>query len=136
MIPSDLHAGVDTSVLMRLLTGLPEKQFELALDQMKETTSLGKRLLVSNLVVCEAYYACQHHYKMPKQDVLLGLHRLLSHPTFSVEDGLLDLLSQGGLASAKPGFIDRLIHLEYTKARTGLISFEKSAKKLPKTKIL
>lgn len=136
MTPSKLRAGVDTSVLMRLLTGTPEVPFEQAIAYVAETDTLDQCLLVSNLVVAEAYFACQHHYAMPKQDVLDGLCALLSKPVFVVEPGLIQLLDQVGLATAKPGFIDCLIHLEYTKVGTGLVSFEKSAAKLPETEIL
>jgi len=136
MTPSKPRAGVDSSVLMRLLTGTPQTPFEQAIAHVAETDTLDQCLLVSNLVVAEAYFACQHHYAMPKQDVLNGLCALLSKPVFAVEPGLIPLLGQVGLARAKPGFIDRLIHLEYSKAGTGLVSFEKSAAKLPGTEIL
>ena len=51
---------------------------------MTRSGTAGAKVFVSNLVVLEAYYACQHHYGMPKADVLRGLHLLLSLPTFLV----------------------------------------------------
>jgi len=38
---------------------------------------------------------------------------------------LLPLLATEGLATAKPGFLDRLIHAEATTARLPLVTFEK-----------
>jgi hypothetical protein len=40
------------------------------------------------------------------------------------------------LATAKPGFLDRLIHAEASSARLPLITFEKAAARLPGTQLL
>ena len=91
---------------------------------------------MSNLVILEAYFACQHHYGMAKDAVLAGLQCLLSMPTFVVHPQLLPLLATEGLATAKPGFLDRLIHAEATTARLPLVTFEKAAARLPHTQLL
>jgi predicted nucleic-acid-binding protein len=91
---------------------------------------------VSNLVVLEAYFACQHHYGMSNDSVLTGLHRILSMSTFVVHPQLLPLLATEGLATAKPGFLARLIHAEAAAARLPLVTFEKAAARLPHTQLL
>jgi predicted nucleic-acid-binding protein len=121
---------------MRLLTGSPPELFELARAYVGETDALHQRLAVSDLVISEAYFACQHHYRMTKGDVLAGLHELLSKPVFAVDPTVLQLLGQSGMARAKPGFIDQLIHLEYRRKGLGMVTFEKSASKLPDSQIL
>jgi hypothetical protein len=73
---------------------------------------------------------------MPKADVLRGLHLLLSLPTFLVHPVLLPLLATDGLATAKSGFLDRLIHSEAQSARLPLVTFEKAATRLADTQIL
>jgi hypothetical protein len=73
---------------------------------------------------------------MPKTAVLAGLHTLLSMPTLIVHPYLLPLLASEGLASAKPGFLDRLIHAEASAARLPLVTFEKAAARLPSTQLL
>lgn len=55
---------------MRLLTGQPAELSSAARAYMAETEQAGAKVFVSNLVVMEAYFACQHHYGMPKADVL------------------------------------------------------------------
>jgi predicted nucleic-acid-binding protein len=94
---------------------------------MAETGQAGARVFVSNLVILEACFACQHHYGMAKDAVLTGLKRLLSMPTFVVHPQLLPLPATGGLATAKPGFPDRLIHAEATAARLPNIQVLKAA---------
>ncbi len=121
---------------MRLLTGQPLDLAATARHYMAETEQAGAKVFVSNLVILEAYFACQHHYGMAKDAVLTGLLRLLSLPTFVVHPQLLPLLATEGLATAKPGFIDRLIHAEATTARLPLVTFEKAAARLPHTQLL
>ncbi|MES2922810.1 MAG: PIN domain-containing protein [Verrucomicrobiota bacterium] len=132
----EIRAGLDTSVLMRLLTGQPAHLAEVAREYLAEVDQSGAVVHVSNLVVSEAYFACQHHYRMPKADVLAGLLTILSLPTFVVHPALLDLLATDGLAIAKPGFLDRLIHAEYAANALPLVSFEKAAAHLSGTHTL
>ena len=56
-----IRAGLDTSVLMRLLTGQPAPLAEVAREHLAEVEESGSVVFVSNLVVSEAYFACQHH---------------------------------------------------------------------------
>jgi len=52
--------------------------------------------------------------------------QLLSISTFVLHPQLLSLLSMPGLASAKPGFLDQLIHAEATTARLPLTQLLKA----------
>lgn len=132
----ETRAALDTSVVMRLLTGQPQDLAEAARNYLAEIEQAGAKVFVSNLVVLEAYFACQHHYGMPKAAVLSGLHTLLSMPTLIVHPYLLPLLAAEGLASVNPGFLDRLIHAEARAARLPLVTLEKAAARLPFTHLL
>lgn len=132
----EIRAALDTSVVMRLLTGQPSALAQVARMYLAETEQAGAKVYVSNLVIMEAYFACQHHYKMPKAAVLQGLHTLLSLPTFVVHPQVLSLLSSDGLATAKPGFLDRLIHAESRGAHLPLVTFEKASARLLHTQVL
>ena len=136
MSRSETRAALDTSVVMRLLTGQPQDLAEAARHYLAEVEQAGAKIFVSNLVVLEAYFACQHHYGMPKAAVLAGLHTLLSMPTLIVHPYLLPLLAAEGLASDKSDFPDRLIHAEASAARLPLVTFEKAAARLPFTHLL
>lgn len=133
---TEIRAGLDTSVLVRLLTGQPAEQAEVAFAFLAEAEVAGLKILVTNLVVAEAYFACQHHYRLPKGLVLRGLGELLSNPTFLVQPALLPLLARQGIDTAKPGFLDRLIHAEYAASGITLATFERSATRLPGTRVL
>ncbi len=136
MSSPDIRAALDTTVVMRLLTGQPPKLAAAARAYLAETEQMQARVYVSNLVVLEAYFACQHHYGMPKASVLGGLHALLKMPTFVVHPQLLRLLGTDGMDKAKPGFLDRLIHAEAEAAGLPLITFEKAAARLTGAEVL
>lgn len=136
MSPPEIRSALDTSVVIRLLTGQPQDLATAARRYMAETEQAGAKAFVSNLVILEAYFACQHHYGMAKDAVLIGLQHLLSMSTFVVHPQLLPLLATEGLATAKPGFLDRLIHAEATASRLPLVTFEKAAARLPHTQLL
>lgn len=133
---SDIRGGLDTTFLVRLLTGVPAGQAELARAYLAEVEEAGAAVRVSSLVVAETYFACQYHYGLAKKVVLAALRSTLSKPTFVLPGGLIELLEIGRLASAKPGFVDRLIHHDYRVFGAPLITFEKAAKRLPDAIVL
>ena len=49
--------GLDTSFVLRLLTGEPGKQTALAVKQLDQMRAEGKLAAVSDLVVAETYFA-------------------------------------------------------------------------------
>lgn len=128
--------GLDTSVVIRLLVGEPADQTARANELLDELFEDGKRAAVSDLVVSETYFALQHHYKVPKAEALIALKQFLAASEIEASGGVLEVLQTPRLASAKPGFVDRLIHQEYLEAAGEMATFEKSAAKLPSTRAL
>lgn len=132
-----MKAGLDTSVVVRLLTGEPD---DLALEAMRhvdERRRAGDRVLVSDLVLAETYYALQHHYGVPKREVLDTLRSFLATPEVEPTGEAVPVLDTPGLESAKPGFIDRVIHRGYLAAGGDeLVTFERAAWKLSAVRVL
>ena len=73
---------------------------------------------------------------MPKADALRALLLFDRHAVVSVSPHSIAALSTLDLATANPGFVDRLIHGASHSAGQTLVTFEKAAKKLPGTKVL
>ncbi len=61
--------GIDTSILVRLLTGEPEKDYHKTVDALERLIAdePGAGIVASNQVIGEAYVAVQHHYGVTKQ---------------------------------------------------------------------
>jgi predicted nucleic acid-binding protein len=128
--------GLDTSVVLRLLVGKPEDQWERALEFLETLARQGEQPVVSDLVVAETYFALQHHYGVPKNEALQALRRMFAEGEISPAGAAAEVLATPGLATAKPGFVDRLIHRAYTQGGGKMATFEHSAKKLPSVRVV
>jgi predicted nucleic acid-binding protein len=60
--------GLDTSVVVRLLMGVPEAPARAARRRLEHAAEAGETVLVSDLVISEAYHALQYHYGVPKAE--------------------------------------------------------------------
>lgn len=121
--------GVDTSFSLRLLTDEPENLAAVALKFLIDCQQAEDRILISDWVVAEAYHALQHHYGASKKASLSASSRVFETPCIASSGSAAEILRQTQLESAKPGFIDRVIHLDYLRDGADLfVTFEKSAK--------
>ncbi len=133
--------GLDTSVLIRLLIGLPPGQATTALEFLRETRLAGRQVVVSDLVVSEAYFALHAHYDVPKQEAVAALLEMLRSGLVEPADGpevlgVLEVTSQSSTASTKPGLVDRLIQAQYGRQPAAMATFERAAGRLAGTIVL
>lgn len=130
MNPSHL-VGLDTSFILRLLVGEPAPQARRAVAELDKLREQGKRGAVSDLVASETYFALQYHYDVPKQIALDKLREFLESPEICPLGEALAVLREANLAKAKPGFVDRMIHANYLKSTSAMLTFEKASAKMP-----
>jgi len=131
--------GLDTSIVVRLLTGLPPAQtWRATALVVQEARAAGRPVMVSDLVVAEAYFALHDHYGVPKEDAARSLLALLLSGSVSPEPGSRAVYAlQSSLGGTKkPGFVDRLIHAQYERLGRRLVSFERAARKLKNAIVL
>ncbi len=131
-----MKVGLDTSVVLRLIVGQPEDQTRGAIAFLDDIRRSGHQAVIDDLVVAEAYFAAQYHYGVPKADALAALHRMFLAGEILSTGQAARILAMSGLASAKPGFVDRLIHASYTNSGESMATFEKSAGKLERVRVL
>lgn len=130
------ETSLDTSVVVRLLIGEPAAQYQAALAFLQGQVAARTAVHVDDLVLAEAYFALQAFYQMPKKDALEALSLFVEHSGVTVGPVAAKVLAQPNLASAKPDFVDRLIHGNSQAGGRILVTFEKAAKKLPATLLL
>jgi len=131
-----MNVGLDTSVVLHLLIGRPPAQAAVAVAFLDNLQRRGDRAVISDLVISETYFALQFHYQVTKAEALSSLASMLSTGEFHAPGQAGKVLAQPGLATAKPGFVDRLIHAGYAAAGNTMASFEKAAGKLPTVTVL
>lgn len=129
--------GLDTSVLVRVLSGEPEDLAEEALRYLLGRQEAADRVVVTDLVLAEAYYALQHHYGATKKATLDALRSFLATGGVEGAGEVAEVLATPRLESAKPGFIDRVIHRHYVRLGVEeMATFEKAASTLPGVRVL
>ncbi len=131
-----MKVGIDTSFVLRLLTGEPISQARLALERLQLLKGQGATLLVSDMVVAEVYFALQHHYGVPKPEALSLINQFLNEPGVESLGMSKAVLEVPKLATANPGFVDRLIHAEYMKSVKEILTFEKAAARLSGMRVI
>lgn len=128
--PMTQRFGIDTSVLVGLVTGDPRQEFMrcvTALSALVEEE--GAEIFVSNQVVGEAYIAARHHHRISKTEARAGLVDVL-------QSGLVAPLNGGSVlaaleASEGAGLFDRLISDDYSRASLLALTLDKRVASLP-----
>ena len=126
--------GIDTSVLMRLLTGLPPEGFSHCVRELRNLERDGSEVFASNQVIGEAYVAVQHHYDIPRSDASDALLKVFRSGLVLPLNGrdVLAILS----ASRKPGLADRLIADDYRRAGLDVLTLDGKMAGLPNARRL
>jgi predicted nucleic acid-binding protein len=124
--------GLDTSVVLRILTGEPEGQARIVEGFLRASLHEGKRLVVSDLVISEAYFALVTHYGISKRRAADGLLEMLERGVVHPCQGAcaVDVLQEMMTSGQKPGLVDRLIHAHYASLPGCMATFEKASRKL------
>lgn len=120
-----MSVGLDTSVALRLLTGTPAEQAEIARDLVAASPS---SVVVSDLVVGETYFALRHHYGVPHAEAIQALLEFLSDARVrcsGVARAVLADAATRNIAKSQPGFIDRLIHADYLRDAIDVVTFDR-----------
>ena len=128
--------GMDTSFLLRLLTGQPTELAEEALLRYQEAVGQGDSFFVSDTVVTEAYYALQHHYGKSKDEAIEALKVISKDDSIAFSEGFDSVISIPNLAKANPDFLDRVLAADYRSRGQITISCEKSFRRLSDAEVV
>ena len=128
--------GLDTSVLLRLLVLEPVEQAKRARKFLDTQFEKGERVWVSDLVISETYFALQYHYQVPKREAIQALGKLFESGEVIGVGTAASVLKTPNLHSINPGFVDRMIHADYTRDHGEMATFEKKARGLDRAQVL
>ena len=128
--------GLDTSVVVRIISGLPEGTAEKVGERIAADIAGGDVFTVSALVLSEAYFALQHHYAFTKEEALQSLLAFSRTDGIQMPKPFKAILESANLARATPGFVDRMIVSEYATAGNDTYSCEKSFRRLDGTMVI
>ena len=131
-------AGLDTSVVLRLLVGEPKNQADVALQYVRDLFAENQPAIVSDQVIAETYFALHAHYGVPKRESVRTLLQFVDSDLVALEGGgcAREVLVTMSASTQKPGLVDRLIHAQYLKQADEVATFEKALGKLEKVTVL
>ena len=130
MIPARI--GIDTSILVWLLTGQPAEAYAYCIDRLSELVEGGAEVVASNQVIGEAYVACQYHYGVSSADVRSEMSRILRSGLVAPLNG--QAVVEALAASGGPGLFDRLIADDYTRVGLETLTLDRRMASLPKAR--
>ena len=122
--------GIDTSVLVRLITNLPETEYRRC--QAELTTMVEQEraeLFASNQVIGEAYISVQHHYGVSKAAARAALTGALTSGLVAPLNGQAVLTALE--ASGGAGLLDRLIAEDYSRTVAETLTLDRQMAALP-----
>ena len=128
--PMTRRFGIDTSVLVRLLTRDPEATFARCVNALRILMEKeGAEIVASNQVIGEAYVALQHHYGLSRADARATLRDVLTSGLVTPLNGLtvFPILDAGGGS----GLLDRLIADDYARANLEVLTLDRKMEALP-----
>ena len=128
--------GLDTSVVLRLLTGQPQELASRALARYQEGIANGDSFYVSDVVASEAYYAIQHHYGKTKEEALSALKDFSSGEGISFSQNFAASINTPNIHKVNPGFVDRMLASGYREQGQITLSCEKSFRRLADTEVI
>ena len=127
--------GIDTSVLVRLTSRQPERDFQRCIEQIRILAEEQEsEIFASNQVTGEAYIALLHHYGTSDSDARATLIETLTSGLVVPLNGqsvIEALQAQGG-----PGLMDRLIDDGYRRMGLEVLTLDRQMSRLPNSRLL
>ena len=126
--------GIDTSVLVRLITGDPPDIHSHCVEALNELVADGVEIFASNQVIGEAYIGVQYHYGVNRDEARAGLLNALTSGLVAPLNGraVLDALE----ASGDPGLLDRLIANDYARSGIESLTLDRRMASLPGVRLI
>ena len=123
------HYGIDTSVLVRLVTAEPERDFQHCIKELRLLIEQDAEIFASNQVIGDAYIVLQLIYGISSDDARSALVDVLT-------SGLVAPLHRQTVipaleASGGPGVFDRLIADGYAHAGMETLTLDRQMAQLP-----
>ena len=128
------HFGIDTSVLLRLVTGEPQGDLDRCLAGLAAEIEAGGQVFVSNQVLGEAYIVLQQFYGTSKSAARAALLEVLQRGLVAPLNGasVFEALQTSG----GPGLVDRLIVDGYRHDDLETLTLDRRMASLPRSRLL
>lgn len=128
--------GIDTNVLIRILTKDDEKQAQLAFDYIASSCS-NSSIVINAVVFCEVVWVLESAYNYTKEEIINCLLHILKTKQFLIPDKEIIRLALTLYQDTKIDFSDALIgYLNKQQNCEFTITFDKEAARTDIYKLL
>ena len=126
--------GIDTSVLVRLMTSEPVAAHEHCVRELTALLNDGAEVVASNQAIGEAFVSVQHHYGSSREDARRSLLDVFESGLVAPLNGdaVLEMLRESG----QPGLFDRLIADGYRQEGLETLTLDRRMARLPQARLL
>ena len=126
--------GLDSSVLVRLLTGQPPDLYRVARGWVIEAYRQDEPVIATDVALAETWYALKLHYGLPADRVRQALGAMFDSALVQPEpgSGVRDALEEAPGA----GFVDRLLHARHRQLGGTTLTLDEHLAKLPGATLL
>lgn len=114
--------GLDTSVLLRLLTGQPAREAAAARRRLEHAVEQGEDIIATDLALAEAYFALQYHYAVAKERARASILAMLQS---NVVGAAPPEAARAFEAHGGAGVVDRLIHERHRALGAATVTFDR-----------
>ena len=122
--------GIDTSIFVQLLTGLPAADHAATVKRLAAIrASQPEHITVANIVIAEAYAVLQHHYGLSKADTCAAM--LSAFGSGLIEPAHGDAALSALRETKGPRLTDWLIALDYSHHRAIALTLDRKMAALP-----
>ena len=122
-----MRVGLDTSVILRLLTGQPAREAVAARKHLEQAAGNGDEVLVTDLVLAETYFALHYHYGTTKEEARLTILAMLRSNVVSASPAEALHAFE---ATRGAGVVDRLIHERHRNLGAMTVTFDRKMSSL------
>lgn len=131
-----MSLGIDTSVLVRVLVGEPAALAAKAQHRLLRAHQEREPVMVSDLVIAEAYHTLKYHYAYDPADIRKVLTTMLTSGLVQPEIGSAALAVLQSPEPGKAGFVDRLIQARYRLDGMTTLTLDKTQAKLANAELV
>jgi predicted nucleic-acid-binding protein len=101
--------GLDTNILVRYLTRDDEQQWQQAESYINATLTAEETCFISNIVLCELIWVLRSAYRIPREELIIALEKILRTSHFDFEDKAAIWKAFQQFQKGKADFSDYLI---------------------------
>ena len=123
--------GVDTNILVRILTADDPKQTELASRFLEESCSVSLPGVVNTIVITELIWVLESLYGYPRSNIVLALESLLANGKLAIESREQVQAALLTYKNINCDFVDALIvQINLARGCEATATFDRKAAKL------